>query len=370
MSFITAAAGPSRVTRAHTLVTFRRASHNQSGPKLAFAFDIDGVLKQGSHVLPQAKRALQRLSGVGPEISESGIVPFLLMTNGGGVTEAQRLASLSKDFEIDLAENQLVQSHTSLRDYVGKYRDEPVLVIGGVGDAGRRIAESYGLRQAYILQDLVAWRQSVWDRYVLTDEEKSFVKRDIDFSNVPLQAIFVIHDNGLDWALAIQVITELLTSDHGRMGTERYRDKGVSDGKEIHLVLTNPDIIWSNEYTLPRFGMGAFRLALEAVYKDKTGCPLPYEQFGKPHTATYEFAEKMLRRHLESRGEDPDQPLSVYMVGDNPESDIAGANAHGWSSMLVRTGVFRGGQPKYQPTQIVDDVEQAIDWAIERESSR
>lgn len=32
---------------------------------------------------------------------------------------------------------------------------------------------------------------------------------------------------------------------------------------------------------------------------------------------------------------------NIYMVGDNPESDIAGANACGWNSILLRTGVFK-----------------------------
>jgi ribonucleotide monophosphatase NagD (HAD superfamily) len=30
------------------------------------------------------------------------------------------------------------------------------------------------------------------------------------------------------------------------------------------------------------------------------------------------------------------------MIGDNPKSDIAGANKKGWTSILVRTGVFKG----------------------------
>lgn len=64
-----------------------------------------------------------------------------------------------------------------------------------------------------------------------------------------------------------------------------------------------------------------------------------------------------------------DGALSVYMVGDNPESDIAGANGHGWHSILVRTGVYRDeqGEPKHRPTIIRDDVEQGVRWAIERE---
>lgn len=62
--------------------------------------------------------------------------------------------------------------------------------------------------------------------------------------------------------------------------------------------------------------------------------------------------------------------MKSYMVGDNPASDIAGANAHGWSSILVRTGVFHdthGEKPAYQPTVIVDDVEKGVEWAIGKE---
>lgn len=67
------------------------------------------------------------------------------------------------------------------------------------------------------------------------------------------------------------------------------------------------------------------------------------------------------------------------MVGDNPESDIMGANnyksPHGteWVSMLVKTGVFREGEegsydfkgrPELRPKVIVDDVKRAVDWAL------
>jgi hypothetical protein len=71
-----------------------------------------------------------------------------------------------------------------------------------------------------------------------------FSQRGVDFSQLPLHAIFVIHDAGLDWALATQVITELLCSDGGRMGTRRKRQFGVYDGRDVPVVLTNPDFIW------------------------------------------------------------------------------------------------------------------------------
>lgn len=63
----------------------------------------------------------------------------------------------------------------------------------------------------------------------------------------------------------------------------------------------------------------------------------------------------------------------VYMVGDNPESDIRGANEHisaegmEWRSILVKSGVYSGGEPGYKPNTIVDDVWEAVKWGIERE---
>jgi HAD-hyrolase-like len=52
-----------------------------------------------------------------------------------------------------------------------------------------------------------------------------------------------------------------------------------------------------------------------------------------------------------------------------PSPDIAGANAAGWSSVLVRTGVYdrANGPPAHTPTYEAEDVEDAVQWAIERE---
>jgi hypothetical protein len=70
------------------------------------------------------------------------------------------------------------------------------------------------------------------------------VKRGVDFANIAFSAVFVIHDNGMDWGLATQVITELMTSDGGRLGTHKKRGQG-KDG-EVPLILTNPDVIWGS----------------------------------------------------------------------------------------------------------------------------
>ena len=61
------------------------------------------------------------------------------------------------------------------------------------------------------------------------------------------------------------------------------------------------------------------------------------------------------------------------MVGDNPESDIRGANGYvspfgsEWRSMLVGTGVYNGGEVKQgaEPDVKVKDVGEAVRYALE-----
>ncbi|KNC71373.1 hypothetical protein SARC_16089, partial [Sphaeroforma arctica JP610] len=62
--------------------------------------------------------------------------------------------------------------------------------------------------------------------------------------------------------------------------------------------------------------------------------PLKSSQFGKPHALTYEFALQALKTQMNDK-----TGLSlgkVYGVGDNPTSDIRGANNQAsMSSVMV-----------------------------------
>ena len=84
-------------------------------------------------------------------------------------------------------------------------------------------------------------------------------------------------------------------------------------------------------------------------------------RFGKPERAQFDFAGRRLQAEADrvsgsggggggkvSAMPMPDALTSlsrVWMIGDNPRSDIAGANRAGgpWRSVLTRTGVFTGG---------------------------
>jgi ribonucleotide monophosphatase NagD (HAD superfamily) len=57
------------------------------------------------------------------------------------------------------------------------------------------------------------------------------------------------------------------------------------------------------------------------------------------------------------------------MIGDNPLSDIEGGNKAGWTTILVRTGVFKsdaatsrhGNDKKNPATHVVEDFKEAIE---------
>jgi hypothetical protein len=73
----------------------------------------------------------------------------------------------------------------------------------------------------------------------------------------------------------------------------------------------------------------------------------------------HSYAERLLNA-LSGQSE----PLKhMYGIGDNPLSDIQGANNAGdeWTSVLVRTGIYDGSKaPEHEPDVIVDGVYEAI----------
>ena len=103
------------------------------------------------------------------------------------------------------------------------------------------------------------------------------------------------------------------------------------------------------------------------------GVELHKTTIGKPCQGTYSFAERRLLAHRRDLlGRDARPLRSVYMLGDNPESDIRGANqfksenGSEWVSLLVKSGVFRGGEPSWKPREIVEDVWDGVQWALRR----
>ena len=251
----------------------------------AFAFDIDGVLVRGPETLPWGVEAVKYLDGENPYNIK---VPYIFVTNGGGKHESVRAEDLSKRLQTQVEVEQVVQGHTPMRLLADQYKT--VLVIGGVGNTCRDIAKEYGFDHAYTPMDIMKWDPSVSPYYEMSEEDHQHCHSDnADFSQVKFDAILVFADSR-NWAVDQQIILELLMSKGGVMGT---LSQTFEDGPPIYFA--HSDFVWSTNYRLVRYGMGALQVSIAALFKEHTGKELKVIRFGKPQRSTFHFAEKVLK---------------------------------------------------------------------------
>lgn len=326
----------------------------------------------GSKPTPNATAALSHLA--------ENSIEYVLLTNGGGKSESARTAELSSYLNTPIHPSQFIQSHTPLAAYASNPEFNTVLVIGGEADNCRHVATEYGFRNVILPCDILAAYPAISPFSVNKTPEYA---RPLPEGEVKIDAIFVFNDPR-DWALDLQLIVDVLLSEDGRLGTRRTP---MSERPHVPLFFSNPDLVWANEYHLPRLGQGGFRSAFTGVWgsvvrkewNDKRGAPkLEFEVIGKPHYATYKFAEDILcewrKKQLKFAGVESGEGIqTVYMVGDNPASDIVGANTFQsnrgveWVSVLVKGGVYRTGDSTRNAKAVVEDVLEAVTWAIARE---
>ncbi|KAG8534372.1 uncharacterized protein KY384_001217 [Bacidia gigantensis] len=223
---------------------------------------------------------------------------------------------------------------------------------------------------------------------------------------IKIDGILVFNDPR-DWALDIQIILDLLLSEEGYLGSispkngdDSLDNRGYHQHEQPKIWFSNPDLSWAAAYHIPRLGQGSFKRALFGLWtsisqKDAHKVKILHKQYGKPSDRMFQYGENMLLWYRAQLLHAPSinpveakqsthnktaglvegvlgQPLKhIYMVGDNPESDVLGANSIrskngvGWHSVLVRTGVYESGTPAHTPNAIVDNVWDAVQWSIE-----
>lgn len=361
-------------------------------------------------------------------------IPFILLTNGGGKSEAERVADLTEKLGVELDVSNFVQSHTPyqklldpdselghpkleayLEQSLGSKRfsgKETILVLGSDASKARRIANGYGFESVVTPGDILKACPEIfpfdplrefYDRQEIVPLPKPIYNPNADPAMrledcLKIDGILTFNDSR-DWAVDVQLVADLLLSHRGYLGTYSSRngdptlprlERWQSDGQPP-LIFSNIDLQWSTGYHQSRLGQGAFRAALRSVlHKLAAGWrtrDVKTFEFGKPVLATYAHAWATLDRHRRRLGL-PNSEV-IYMVGDNPESDIRGVhlwNGHlnqssreerpslgpFWKSCLVRTGVWKEDTlpldrlPKgKRPYRAVDDVRAAVELALE-----
>ncbi len=293
--------------------------HKKMIRSAAFAIDIDGVLIRGSNAIASAADAIQKL--------QQNRVPHVFLTNGGGVFEETKAEQLSKKLNIHISKDQVILSHTPMRKLAESYNYKRVLILGP--DRCVPVAKSYGFTDIVTCHHLHTESPLAYNR-----KSPRYIE---NHSSGKVHAV-MIFDDPMEWALEMQILTDIL----------------LGSGSEfIPFYTSNSDIVYMSSHQEPRYTQGAFTLAFKSLFESYSGKALKVTRYGKPFPVQYRYAEDVLRKEA-SRLNLP-SPTIFVGIGDNPASDIRGANNAGahWISVLVKTGVFKGENDPQDPADYV-----------------
>ncbi|XP_011027034.1 PREDICTED: uncharacterized protein YKR070W-like isoform X2 [Populus euphratica] len=373
------------------------SSQLQSGQKrrssFGIAFDIDGVILRGKDPIGGSPQALRRLYGDSGNLN----VPFLFLTNGGGIPESRRASELSELLGVKILPSQVLQGHSPFKSFMKRWccqlclsppvfflplrYENQLIVATGKGEPAVVMSE-YGFKKVVSLDEYASCFENIDP---LAQYKKWTTKQALDRSSLPLKtvprydvssetvkAVFVVSDP-VDWGRDIQVLCDVLSCG-GLPGQENGHQP------QPPLYFAADDLEYQAAFPSNRLGMGAFRIALESVFNRIHYNPLEYVCFGKPDPFVFKNAEAMLKQlqpsyHSDNFKEPGDFGLqsfkTLYMIGDNPSVDVKGAQqaGHPWFSILTRTGVFRGkrNHAEFPADLVIDTVEEAVDYILGRE---
>lgn len=302
-------------------------------------------------------------------------VPYVFLTNGGGVPESKRAKELGILLDVNILPSQVIQGHTPFKQLMKRFENELVVAVGK-GEPAEVMSE-YGFKNVLSIDEYASYFDNIdplaqYKKWTDNqDGNQSSKSKHTALSNDPwsqrVEAVFVVSDS-VDWSRDIQVLCDILRT-------------GGLPGKEIAhqppLFFANDDLAYQALFPSERLGMGAFRIAVESVFNAIHPAALKYTSYGKPNPSVFKNAETVLMNVLQSchnnHQVDGRKQFSktLYMIGDNPSVDIKGARQAGipWFSILTRTGVFKGkdNHDDFPADLVVDTVEEAVDYILSKE---
>ncbi len=259
--------------------------------------DSFGVLTDGGGALPGAAALLAEL--------RRRALPFLIVTNDASRQGATNAARFHR-FGLDIAAESILSA----------------------GDLIAPHFASHGLAGARCL-------------VLGTDDSRAFVA---DAGGVVLpvdpsgdyDAVVVCDDGGFPFLDGINAALSVLL-------------RAFDQDRPVHRILPNPDLVFPAGGGTFGFTSGAIATLLEAAlarrhpHRDTT-----FVRLGKPHRPIFDEAR---RRIGDGR---------LLMIGDQLETDIAGARAAGLDAALLVTGVTRwregGVDPAAAPTYLLESL--------------
>jgi len=335
-------------------------------------------------------------------------MPFVFVTNGGGgLTEAAYAGSMASKIRaasslpesertpVVIDQSRMVLSYTPWHTMLAPtLKDSAVLIIGDPKEKVLEVARNYGLKHAVHYSDYAVRHYKINPfrgakeggvshtavaNTTVANAEGAARSASEGADEKPFEAILVMCDP-YEWFEAVQIGVDVLCSP------TPLTIEFDPTAPPMPCHFSNPDVLWKAEHPFPRFGQGAFKVALKALYMERMRfLRIPQEtideriaairQWGKPTEWTYRFLEERLRSLVPLPNVTAER---FYMVGDNPTSDIEGTrrsnifhrnSTTSWDGVLVRTGVYKQGDETNGASVVVDGIAEAVDWILEREKN-
>jgi HAD superfamily hydrolase (TIGR01450 family) len=242
--------------------------------------DVYGVLFDARGPLPGAAALLAELEHRG--------TPFRIVTNDASRSQATYAARFARH-EITVAPERFVTSGSLLPDYFREHRlaGARTLVLG-TADSIDFVREGGGV-------------------------PVSFSRDSACFTNELIEAVAVCDDDGFDFLQGLELALSSIV-------------RAIEAGFPPALILPNPDLVYPKGGGELGFTAGAIALLLEAALARRfPGHALRFVHLGKPEPHLFIAAARQLGI----------APHELVMIGDQLETDNAGARAAGCACALL-----------------------------------
>lgn len=266
-------------------------------------------------------------------------VPTLFVTNASNWTRGMKARSLSHMLGFPIREEQMVMGHSPLELFT-QFHERHVYAIGQrhvseiVEDLGfRHVSMASDLSKRFPCLDVSDSTGLRLERAAAMTQSPSQPRN----SWAPIEAVVLLAEP-TNWESHLQLLMDILLT-HGRLAHMKqiaqhgdpFSEHSHPDHSHLPILACNTDLLWMAEAAMPRLGHGCFLRSFEALYEKLTGRGLEYTALiGKPSAITYLYAvHKLSQLHMRSATGRAAGPLRrIYAVGDNPDSDIYGANLY------------------------------------------
>eukprot|EP00347_Sterkiella_histriomuscorum_P021252 403334666 len=333
--------------------------------RAAMAFDATGVFYKSRRAIPRAKQAL--------ELLVKNRIPFVVLTNASDPTEQMRADFLNGLMDTNILKaSHIIQGHTAIKLCMEQTKDQKGMTLIGGGVQAQGIAEEYQMKEYITVPELSAClpllvpldNKAGYPMHPEMLKQNALKRLNIKHVEEILERPFkdvMIFANPIVYEAHIQVVSDLMISSKGYLGTQRKSN----EPQHVKLYYSHHDfLVPYQNANFPahrsRYSLGVFKQSLDLIFKLQYGLNIDYELTGKPSNLAFDYARMTLAQQSNEKPEN----LKLYMVGDSPEIDILGGNQNGFDTILVKTGNYIDGVHHENPTHIVEDVYEAVEKVI------